>query len=547
MLKKFLIFFYICLISFSFSSSVYAEEIKSITPLEGSAVINLNSDKIEYFQETDQFVATGNVSINLEDQDTVIESKKVIYDKTKNLIIAENEVKIIKRGQVITGDYARFDLTKEEGLLGNPSTLVQQIKINAEVANIYPESTDVLNGKATINDKDLVLVLSSNEFALKNRQQLNLKSASEGRPKYTIHSKEIIVKRNKDWDIITLKNATIKIGKYKIAKIPAVTLSSDREITRIETTFPEIGHEYETGSYFGYGPVFYLPGASTLKIAPLIAIGNGDNGSVGLGALTRFTSRTNRTEVIFSSLRNQAVVTGEQKLFSNDTKLQYGVNSYIENGFLGIQKPKAIVEAVDYRKVASYKDFDAFPRTSAGYAEDYGRCYGTGRFQLQGEFKNAKPLFTIGENTSFGISSQMNLSAYGTGHTFGLLRAGPTVATVVGPFNFWGVYYQAGVYGDTPFLFDRYMYGKSNVMVNTNYKISKFLTFGYFGSFNLSKDNWEKKLISENQFYFWIGPEDIKFKLGFDTKRKRTTWGFDMMIGSERSALEFDKLRIIEN
>ena len=62
---------------------------------------------------------------------------------------------------------------------------------------------------------------------------------------------------------------------------------------------------------------------------------------------------------------------------------------------------------------------------------------------------------------------------------------------------------------------------------------------------NLNKDNWDKRFLAENQFFAKVGPEDFKFCLGYDTVRKRTALGVDLLVGSDRTALEFDKLKVI--
>lgn len=524
-------------------------------PLKGSAVININSDFIDYIQDKEQIVASGNVKIHVENEDTYLEADKVTYDQGNDLIIAENNVRIINNGKVINGDYARIDLTQDSVLIKNPSTVISQIKIEAKTANIHPKKgdeskkdIDVFNGKGTISDQSLSFLLSSSGSKFLNNKSLAngtepTKFDTRFKPKYNIHSKKIIVKRTKDADIITLLNSTISINKYRFINVPSMTLSTNKETNQVETSFPEMGRKPNLGGYFGWGPVFNLPGGRTLKVAPIMTIDRG----VGAGALTRFTSNTNRTEVAYSTLKKQFLVEGRQRLpFSKTMEIQYGKNAYIDNGFFGDQLPNFIVEAVDTRKLASAHSFDFDLRSSAAYIQGDHR-WSTSRFQVQGNLYNNKALVNLGKHAALGASSQFDIAVYGTGDTYGVVRAGPVLSTGVGPFNAWIAYYQGGIYGDTPFLTDKFYYGKTNVTLNSSYKINKYLSLEYFTSLNLSKDNYDQKLLAENRIYCWIGPDDLKFRIGYDTKRKSTRFDFNMLLGSDRSAIEFDKLKVTED
>jgi len=524
-------------------------------PLKGSAVININSDFMDYYQEKDQIVATGNVRINVEAQETILEADKVTYDRENDLIIAEKNVKIINRKNVINGDFARIDLTQDSVLIDHPTTVISQIKIDSKTANIYPKKgdeskkdIDVSKGKANFSDKSLSYVLSTcgakyiTDPSIVSKP-VDKNSESGFKNKYIIHSKKIIVNRDKDVDIITLLNSTVTINKYKIAQIPTLTLTSNKETNQVETNFPEIGRKPELGGYAGWGPLFNLPNGKTLKVVPLMTYGGG----VGVGALSRFTSDTNRSEIAYSTLRKKFVIEGEQILpFSRNTKIQYGKNTYIENGFFGRQLPEFIIEAVDNRKLASANNFDFDLRSSAAFIQTDHR-WSTGRYQLQGNLYNNAPLYNIGKHVALGASSQVGIAVYGTGDTYGVLRAGPTITASKGPLYAWLAYYQGGIYGETPILADRFYYGKSNVTFRTRYKINKFTTVGYEASLNLSKDNYDKKLLAENQIFCWFGPDDIKFRLGYDTRRKLPTFDLNMLLGSDRSTLEFDKLHVTEN
>lgn len=306
---------------------------------------------------------------------------------------------------------------------------------------------------------------------------------------------------------------------------------------------PEVGHNKQLGAYIGPGFVFNLPQGSTLKLAPLYAFGK--DKAFGLGGFARFTSKTNKTEVGYSNVKDKLVVKGEQKVFTQNTKLIYGTNAYLNDGFLGNRLPGYSVELVDDRKVGTAYNFTYFNRASAGYMKDYNRSFNTARFKLQGDLINDKPLFAVHDDLlQMRIQSQYDFSIYGNGDTFGLVRLGPRFDSRLGPLRLSSAYFQSGIHGDSQFEFDRYMYGKSNLILAGDLKVTNNLSLGALRSFNLTKDNWNRSLVTENQLYARVGPDDVKFIVGYDFVRKRSTVGLDLLIGSGRTNIDFDRLRV---
>jgi len=543
-----------------FSGTSFAQDIinnasiqtnREVTPLQARVtMIDLNSDKLDYYQEKNEMVATGSATLDIKDQNSRLEADKITYDQEKQIVIAEGNVKITKQGKIITGEYAKIDLNKESALINEPTTEISKVSIKAKTADVYPNSLIIKNGRASINNRDLKLQLSSNEFSPKEVAKLtdeNILSADESKPpRYKITCKEIIINNKGEKSLISIRNATIRVGKIKVASIPSLELSTDNQITRIETMLPEMGYTRDLGGYFGPSHVFNIPNGSTLKVSPLLMAGTGDS-KFGFGGMARYTSFTNKTEIAYGTLKDKLVLRGEQKLFSPYTKLRYGSNSYIDDGIFGDKKARYLAEIVDERKLGSAMNFDLFTRASAGYAEDYGRSFGTGRFKLQGDLINDKPLFSIKNDLlQFRLHSQFDVSVYGNGDTFALLRAGPRFDSKIGRLKLTSTYFQAGIHGQSPFEFDRYDQGRSNLIVGGEYKLTNYLDIGHIRNLNLTRDRYDGRLSTESQFYARVGPEDFKFKLGYDTVRKRSTFGLDLMLGSGRTALDFDRLKVYQ-
>ncbi|MCK7484566.1 MAG: hypothetical protein MZU97_02745 [Bacillus subtilis] len=82
--------------------------------LKGRAImIDVTSDKLEYFEDKNQFVATGSAEVDIPEQNSKLQADKIIYDQVNQLLIAEDNVKITKNGKVVNGTFARIELNKE--------------------------------------------------------------------------------------------------------------------------------------------------------------------------------------------------------------------------------------------------------------------------------------------------------------------------------------------------------------------------------------------------------------------------------------------------
>lgn len=312
-------------------------------------------------------------------------------------------------------------------------------------------------------------------------------------------------------------------------------------MSQIETMLPEIGHTNQMGYYAGPSKVFHLPKGHTLKTSPLLAFGDG----VGYGGFARITSPYGQTEVGYTSTKKNFVLQGEIEL-SESNKISYGSNAYVDDGFMGRKMPEYIAEFV-HRKEYLIEDINVLftNRLSAGYAQDFNRDWGTGRYKAQGNFLTKNPLFTFKDLVDFRLNSQYDVTIYGTGDTTALIRIGPYLSFATDRLYMHTAYYQSGLHGETPFFFDKYYYGKSNWVVGGEFVVNSKLTLGYYGSLNLTKDNWDEELLAENQIYTKIGPDDFKFRIGYDTVREQSVFGVDFLVGAEKTALEFDKMKLI--
>jgi hypothetical protein len=336
------------------------------------------------------------------------------------------------------------------------------------------------------------------------------------------------------------------LGKYKIATVPRMAFTTDKEVKNIETMLPEIGQNPAMGFYYGPSHVFFLPHGATFKVSPVMSLSTKSDGSfLGGGVMSRYMSETNKTEIGFTSNRNKTMVKGEQ-ILSPNSKIIYGSNAFIENGFYGNCISEYIAEIVDFRKLASMMNFDFNLRSSAGYSQDYYSNMGTMKFQLQGELLNPKPIYSYKKDLFVVRTlSQGNIVVYGTGDTFGVIRTGPWLSSRLGRLSLNGAYLQSAIYGETPFIYDQFLPGKSNVIEGIDFKVNKYVNVGHYGSYNLKKDNWNNKMFAENILYVRIGPNDIKFTISYDLARNFSRITTDFLIGKDTNTLiDFDKLKV---
>ena len=107
-------------------------------------------------------------------------------------------------------------------------------------------------------------------------------------------------------------------------------------------------------------------------------------------------------------------------------------------------------------------------------------------------------------------------------------------------------YFAAGQYEESPYIFDRYRYGKNNVRFRGQYYINKYLSLGYYASVNIGEKDYNNNWLTENQIIAAVGLEDLKLRFGFDTVRNSTVVGLDMLLGSNKALLEFDEMKITD-
>lgn len=541
----------------------FFKRMKKNSDSENKEDVILDCDTIDYDTPNYLIYARGNVSVEFVKQNATVKADVITFDRANNTIKAEGNVKIIKLGRVVTGDYIFVDLNEENALIENPLTEAPNITMKAKRGYVYSDKIVQEQGSIKV-DGNYPIEFHSNNNGASTRGMLMPKNQSltndmeKGIIKFT--AKDIKVTQKGDLETIAIKRGKLSKGSRTIFKVPAVKIYTNKNHEYLESNIWEIGAYRGLGVYTGPGWVFELPKGSVLKAMPILNYKSG----IGVGALGRFSSGTNNTIAAYGSAASKVIVYGKQKL-DDDLFLQYGVNGYMDEWFLGKRRPKYGVSLV-YNKGYSSRDFILKDRTSsfkhrleAGYFQDLdfdrhfeniqgGRNIGTPRFRYMAEanqnffeYQNPEKLTAF----TLGVSSQLSASLYGTGDTQVIGRLGPRIHT---QYKRWmqdiGYYFSA--YDDnTPMpMFDAYRYGKQNLYMREYFRICRWLTVSWLGSFNLSNDSPNHKSIQGNAFYISVGPDDLKFNIGYDFVRQNLRCTVDVMMDAKGAKVEYDKLEI---
>lgn len=526
----------------------------------------LDCDKMDYSNDTGDLVATGHPVLSFPPQGVTIKADKLIYNTASNIIKAYDNVEIIRNGSSIYGDYIQINMNDETSIVKNMKTDKMNMIINAKNVTAS-EDTIVLEDGNMTGDKHYILYLRSRMIGPRLEDMLideNDRSTITGDDglKVKIKADEIYVTAKKDHDIVTVKNADIYLHDNHLTRFRSFTAHTNKNHEYFEANYPELGSKPRLGMFVGPGFVFDSPyGGGTFKVIPFLNYKSG----LGAGAALKYRSGTNFTEAYYGSAADIFMLKGRQFL-DDRLYLQYGVNSYVEDWFLGSGMSKYQIEAV-------YRDSTTIPNTiakglparyrqriTAGYIQDstYNRRnenitsggIGTTRFKYMAELAQSLYNYENKEKllrANLSLAMQGSAALYGTGDTQFIGRIGPLLHT---QYKYWmqDLGYFLAAYDDkTPIpRFDTYRYGKSNVYVRESLRLNKYLTVSWMSSANLSDDAPNNKVFQENGFYFSLGPDDVKVTLGYDFIREQTIFLFTTSLDMKGTSVDYKKM-VIKN
>ena len=451
----------------------------------------LDCQNVDYDASTYLVHATGDVSVTFTKQGTKVVADIITFDRANNTIKAEGNVKIFKGSQVITGDYIFVDLNEENALIENPLMTTSTILIKSKNGYVYGDKIVQEDGFMSV-DGSFPIIFSSARRTPQVHTMMVPKgeTLSENMEKGIVKLKaeDIRIAQNDKLEIISIKRPRLFKGDRLVFKTPSVKLYTNKNLEFAETNHWEIGAYRGLGMYAGPGFALGFPQGAALKVMPIVNYKSG----FGFGAFGRFSSATNRTLAGYGSAADKFVMYGKQDLDDN-LFLQYSVNGYMDEWFMGRRRPKYGASVVYRNTFASdnflYKDhMSAFShRFEAGYFNDLdfdrnfeklsGSDFGTTRFRYMAEGRQNIYKYEDEEKLkafSLDFVAQMSAAIYGSGQTQVVGRIAPNAHM---QYKRWmqDIGFFVTAYDDnSPMpVFDAYRYGKQALYIREYFRINR--------------------------------------------------------------------------
>ena len=527
----------------------------------------LDADNVDYDSKTMEIVATGSPVLLFPPQGVTIKADVIRYNRVSNLVKAKGNVEVIRDGNTIYGDFMQIDMNEETSFMDNMHSKMAMVAINARKADMVDDKIILHNGKIESQDSHYLNVRTQmiggydvNSMLLRDEDKSSI-SDNIGSTPVNIKTRDLIVDAKKNHDVVTLKKAQIKYGDTNLFNIPSMTFHTNKRHDIFEANYPEFGSRSRLGMFIGPGFVFDTPlqEGSTVKLLPIL---NNSSG-IGFGGMLKYRSSTNYTDLGYGSSSDVFVMFGKQQL-DDKLFLQYGVNSYMDEWFMGPAMPKYTAELVykDQCEIPSAiaKDYNTQfrHRFSFGYMQNNevnrsteniaASNIGTTRTKYMAEITQPLYRYTDRENLKFldlALVMQGSAALYGTGDTQFIGRIGPRLHT---QYKRWmqDVGFFASAYQDgTPMqMYDIYRYGHANFYLREAFRLSKYLTVAWSGYVNVTNDAPSGNLFQENSFIIAVGPDDLKFNFGYDFIRERTYFGIVVAMDTKGSSIEYQKMEI---
>ena len=509
--------------------------------------MKLSSETVDFYAETGQYVAKGDALLVIPEEKLQLSANEIIIDHRNFEVTGIGNVRVLKNNTEYYGDYIRVNSKKESSFFENPILYYGDITIDAKTATMYTGDIYANNGSSVVDTKGKAQIISTTGVGSLQVNRLfdQEKVFDSNDNNIKIVAKKIHVKRKNGYNDVTIKNATVYKGKYKVGYLPTFRLTSDKSVNYVETIFPEIGSHGKIGTYIAPSLVFALPNAATLKAGPLVSKKNKD---IGVGAFARLFTPKSKTEFLYSSATNNIVANLKYDI-TNSLRIRMAKNDYLDGGWMGGTMPDYGAQ-LDYVKDTRVPQANVFVRNflSAGIYkglnEKQTKKLTTGRYKWQMIVRNQAPLISWEKFLMLGYEYQHDLSLYNTGDRMGVVRFGPRLYSDLGRLFLETTYFVAGKYGSSPFDFDRYRYGKDAIRFRGQFYINKYMSVGYYANCNINGRDYDGKRLTENQLVASVGTEDMKLRFGYDTVRKSSVIGLDMLLGANKTHFEFDEMKV---
>jgi len=531
--------------------------------------VQLDADNIDFDEKTMDMIATGSPVLYFPPQKTTIKADKMIYNHASNKLKAFGHVEVIRDGNTVYGDYMQINMNEENAFMDNIRTKAAFLTVKSRTGDMDGDKINLYNGTLLSEGEYLLRLetnmISGNDFTkmFVNKEDLSSLSDLTGEKAFHIKAKEVIVNAKKDHDTITLKKGSVNYGDAHLFNFRSFTAHTNKNHDFFEANYPEFGNRSMIGMFAGPGFVFDTPlqNGSTLKLIPFI----NNNSGIGVGGFLKYKSATNYTDFGYGSSKDVFILHGRQELDDN-LYLQYGMNSFTDQWFIGPRMAKYDAELIYHNGttipsvLGKDRDFNFTHRFGFGYMHDSDHTYngerihssdlGTTRTRYMAQ--GVQNLFTLGNREDRKLLSgyivmQGSAALYGTGDTQFIGRIGPGIHSQYKNWMQDITYYMSTYQDGTPLrVYDSFRYGHGSLYIRESLRLCKYLTIAWSGTFNLTDDAPDGKLMQENTFIIGIGPDDLKLCLGYDWIREQTYMAIVVALNTKGSSIDYDKL-VIKN
>ena len=527
--------------------------------------VMLDSDDIVYDEVNDEIQAIGSPVLVFPAQKVKLTADKMTYNNSSNVLKAYGNVVLEKDGTFVYGDYVQINMNEENAFMDNvklkqTNFVVRSRKVSAQDdKTVFDEGYMKSDGSYILNLQTQMIKGQDFTKMILDEDEKSHLSDRVGEVPFRLTAEKITVEGKKEHDTVTVLNGNLYYGDTKLWRFKKFTAHTDKKHSYFEANYPELGSRSRLGMFLGPGYMFDLPNGSVVKAIPFLNY----KGELGVGGALKYRSANNITDFMYGSAEDIFVAKGRQRL---DDKLyfQYGINSYVNEDFMGQNMAKYAAELYyqdnSVVKDTLTKDLDLRFRHKAGigymHNSSWAKYFGnipsfdtsTTRFKYMASIEQSLFKRKDEENKKlFDLTLVMQGSAavYGTGDTQFIGRIGPRIHT---QYKRWmqDIAYYLSAYDDhTPLaLFDTYRYGHSSLHIREALRINKYLSIGWTGNINLSDDAPNGKTFQENAFIFAIGPDDFKLNLGYDFIRQQTYFAFNVAMDMKGSNIEYKKMEI---
>ncbi|MDR3611950.1 MAG: hypothetical protein P4L53_00190 [Candidatus Obscuribacterales bacterium] len=526
------------------------------TTLKGT--IQIVADDTEYDQEKNTFLGTGNAVALIGGQDSKLEADTILYDQNAQIMDARGHVRILRTGQLTTGDAFKFKVTSSEYLITNPNTQLSGSEVIARKALGTENGVTFKNG--TMTTPDPIYIARNATFGPLAYRELVADKTNHPDAylptdaSFKFKAKKIVYERYKEQSNVTMYGARMEFNNFTIP-LPKVVMTAGKA-TKVGMPVTFIfGNNMQVGGT-NIGPRFntQIAKSGVLSWAPLIQYGGVSTAGTtthgfGLGGQVAFTNDMLATHIGYGGVSNLLVADLKAAVTKN-IKFQSGINRYLSDGMFGVRRARLDAELVHTKVITGIPYLANFQfRTSGGWSEDNPQLLNTNSTykQLFGSAANSTvmnkawkfqeqltatthPIFMIGD-TKVGAKSYIYGGATARGYSTGqgslIGQVGPVVDIYLNRLRLQTGYTQSANRGSTPFVYDQFIQGTRSAFVSGSFKINKYLMVG--GTYNYNIDD---KLAVQKTVNIAVGPEDLKVIGAYDMIQGTGRIGFDVLYGN---------------